>query len=531
MLTGTSIIGSNRGGKTGTTFHGVNPATGEALAPQYFSATPAEIDHAARLAHDAFAAYSRVSGQGRAAFLRSIADGLEAASAELIDRAHQETGLPVPRLTGEVSRTSNQLRLFASVVEEGSWLMARIDTADAARKTQPKPQISKLLRPQGPGAVVGASNFPLAFSVAGGDTASALAAGNPVIVKAHPAHPGTSELVAQVIENSIRACGLPGGTFSLLFDAGKEAGTSLVQHPLVKAVGFTGSLAAGRALMDLAAARPEPIPCFAEMSSTNPVFILPGALAARGAQIAAGLFPSFTLGAGQFCTKPGLVFLPDQATTAPFVTELRRLVSASTDFTMLTSGIANQYAKELEQHSARLNSQTRPAEASSSSFTTQAVLRETDAQSLLADSSLAGEIFGPTTLLIHHRQQEEMLRAAESLQGHLTATLLGTEEDIQNHQELISILERKVGRLLFNGYPTGVEVCHAMVHGGPYPASSDGRFTSVGSQAIYRFTRPICYQDFPEAALPEELKSNNPLGILRMINGQMTSEPIPASAS
>jgi len=526
MLKGTSILGSTRGSQTGATFHGVNPATGEQLQPIYFSATNEDVDKAATLAEQAFPSYSKLTGRERGAFLRKIADSLQAISEDLIQRAHQETALPIPRLQGEVARTANQLRLFADVVEEGSWVMARIDTADVERKPLPKPDIRSMLLPLGPVAVFGASNFPLAFSVAGGDTASALAAGNSVIVKAHPAHPATSELVGNVIRESVAACGFHEGVFSLLFDSGIQVGQKLVQHPLVKAVGFTGSLGAGRALMNLAAARPEPIPCYTEMSSTNPVFILPGALKQRE-KIAADLTASYTLGAGQFCTKPGLVFLPTQPESSNLVEDLRKRATDLPAFTMLTAGIAAQYQRGLTQrtqsdHARTIASSTQPQ----ASATTAATLFEADVEQILNDPSLSEEIFGPTTLLVHSSSREQMLKAAHALKGHLTATLIGTEEDLAANQDLIAILERKVGRVIFNGYPTGVEVCHAMVHGGPYPATSDGRSTSVGSQAIFRFSRPVCYQNLPQSALPEELKNTNSLGILRMVNGAMTHDGI-----
>ncbi len=540
MFKGTSILGSARGSQTGApnapslrggietgaAFYGVNPVTGEQLEPVYFSASNEEIDKAAALAEAAFSSYSKLTGRERGAFLRNIADGLQAITEDLVQRAHQETALPIPRLQGEVARTANQLRLFAEVVEEGSWVMARIDTADPERKPLPKPDIRSMLVPLGPVAVFGASNFPLAFSVAGGDTASALAAGNPVIVKAHPAHPGTSELAGNVIRESVAACGLHEGVFSLLFDSGIQVGQQLVQHPLVKAVGFTGSLAAGRALMDLAAARPEPIPCYTEMSSVNPVFILPGALR-QHEKIAADLTASYTLGAGQFCTKPGMVFLPTQAESSNLVEELRKRAADLAPFTMLTAGIAAQYQRGLKQRTESDHARAIAVSAQSeTSASTTAALLEADVEQVLNDPSLSEEIFGPTTLLVHSSTREQMLKAAQALKGHLTATLIGTEEDLAANRDLIAILERKVGRVIFNGYPTGVEVCHAMVHGGPYPATSDGRSTSVGSQAIFRFARPVCYQNLPQSALPEELKNSNSPGILRMINGVMTRDSI-----
>jgi len=530
-LTGVSLIGG-RNGEPGDGFSAVNPVTGEILEPKYAAASQAEIELAVRLAHDAFPSYAALPGGKKAEFLRSIASEIEGNAAEIVARAQLEAGLPKPRLDGELARTANQLRLFAEVVEEGSWVNARIDLPDAARKP-PKHDIRSMLKPLGPTVIFGASNFPLAFSVAGGDTASALAAGNPVIVKAHPAHPGTSELVGLAIRRSVQACGLPEGVFSLLFDAGIEVGTRLVRHPLIKAVGFTGSLAGGRALMDLAASRPDPIPCYAEMGSVNPVFILPGALKSRGADIAAGLHASFTLGSGQFCTKPGLVFLPRQEESRNFASDLSERVQKTPSQTMLTSGIAQRYRSAID---ARRSQDAAPVIAQSAASATavacaQPVLFSTDAAVFLKNEDLSEEVFGPTTLLIEYESHSQALEAAEHLEGHLTATLLGTEEDFAAHRDLIAILERKVGRLVLNGYPTGVEVCHAMVHGGPYPATSDGRSTSVGTQAIFRFARPVCYQNFSNSLLPEELKSANPLKIWRMVDGVMTRESVARAGS
>jgi alpha-ketoglutaric semialdehyde dehydrogenase len=526
MLSGVSIVGSENASSTGLEFSGVNPATGERLEPSYFSASMNDVEHAATLAEEAFSSYRALSGKERGSFLRAIADRIQTMSDALVERAHLETALPVARLQGEVMRTANQLRLFAEVVEEGSWTTPRIDTALPDRKPLPRPDIRSMLVPLGPVAVFGASNFPLAFSVAGGDTASALAAGNPVVVKAHPAHPGTSELVGNAIRESVRACGLHAGVFSLLFDSGIEIGTRLVQHPLMKAVGFTGSLAGGKALMQLAADRPEPIPCYTEMSSTNPVFVLPGALQ-QYEKIAADLTASYTLGAGQFCTKPGLVLVSSSEDAWSLVEELRKRAAAVPEFSMLTSGIAVQYRRGLEKRTVSEGVRVGfHAEGGHGGAATTAALLETEAADLLRDPALAEEIFGPTSLIVTCRDRGEMMEAAQALHGHLTATLLGTEDDLASHRDLIAILERKVGRVIFNGYPTGVEVCHAMVHGGPYPATSDGRSTSVGSMAIFRFARPVCYQGLPQSALPAELKNENPLGVLRMVNGAMSREAV-----
>ena len=344
-------------------------------------------------------------------------------------------------------------------------------------------------------------------------------------MKAHAAHPGTSELVGQMVRESVRECGLPEGVFSLLFGSGAQIGTALMKHPLVKAGGFTGSRAAGRVLMDVAAARPEPIPFYAEMSSTNPVFILPGALRERGENIAAGLHTSFTMGAGQFCTKPGMVFLPHGNDAASFTDKLRQLVAASTPFHLLTKSIHSSYDSALAGRktdtAVTLVAEAPKAGTRDAGFAVSSALFETDAATFLG-SDLDAEIFGPTTLLVRHSNRDQVLEIARSLEGHLTATIHGTEQDLRDFADLIAILENKVGRLVFNGFPTGVEVCHAMVHGGPYPSTSDGRSTSVGTQAIFRFTRPVCYQGFPDEALPEELKDSNPLGIWRMVDGQMT---------
>ena len=503
-ISGQSIIGFHSALNAGPSFRATNPRTGERLAPDFFSAGTAEVNLAADLAEKAFATYSQISGREKAKFLRTIAARIDGAVDELVERAEQETALPKPRLQSETGRTSGQLRLFAQVAEEGSWVMARIDRADAGSKP-PKPDLRSMLHPLGPVVVFGASNFPLAFSVAGGDTASALAAGNPVIVKAHPAHPGTSELVGQLMRESVRECGLPEGAFSLVFDSGTEVGAALVKHPLVKAVGFTGSINGGRALMDLAAARHEPIPVFAEMGSTNPVFILPGALRENGENISTGIYKSFTLGAGQFCTKPGIVFLPDNNDAATFVDKLKKSVLESGQFNMLTPGIRAAYQSATTRRKTGTRVKllaARPALGNDQEFCVDAALFEAEAESFLRNPELAAEVFGPTTLIVRHSTRAQVLELARNLGGHLTAAIHGTEADLHEFSDLIAILKNKVGRLVFNGFPTGVEVSHAMVHGGPYPATSDGRSTSVGSEAIFRFSRPVCYQGFPNPRCP-----------------------------
>jgi NADP-dependent aldehyde dehydrogenase len=416
--------------------------------------------------------------------------------------------------------------MFAGVVEEGSWVQARIDPALPDRQPLARPDIRSMLRALGPVAVFGASNFPLAFSVGGGDTASALAAGCPVIVKAHPAHPGTSELAAAIICESVIAKDLHPGVFSMLFDSGVAIGTALVKHPLIRAVAFTGSLRAGRALMDLAAARPDPIPCLTEMSSGNPVFILPGALRKGPAALAQSLFGSFTLGAGQFCTKPGIVLLRESTEGSEFLSELKALVEQSQPFTLLTQGIAKEYTRATAERAGQVTLSAQATAAGARGFSASAKIFTASSQEFLYETGrgekelgLANEIFGPDTLVVTGDQQDIKL-IAQGLDGHLTATIFGDEDDLTANRELIHILEQKAGRLIFNGYPTGVEVTHAMVHGGPYPSTSDPRFTSVGSLAIYRFARPVCFQNFPQTMLPPELQDSNPMGISRLRDGK-----------
>jgi NADP-dependent aldehyde dehydrogenase len=527
-LMGSSFIGSRRGALGGAAIQALSPAKGERIEPVYASASPAEVDEAVQLAARAFPVYAAMGGKAQSAFLRRIADGLDAMQQQLAERAHLETALPMTRTLGEVSRTTMQLRVFAALVEEGSWVDARIDTALPERKPLPRPSLRSMLRPLGPVVVFGPSNFPLAFSVAGVDTASALAAGCPVIVKAHSAHPGTSELAAEVIQRAVAEEGLPEGIFSLVYDAGFEAGAALVKHPLVEAVAFTGSLRAGRALMDMAAARPRPIPCFCEMASSNPVFVLPSALKAGADSLAQGLFNSFTLAGGQMCTKPGIVLVPKEAETTGFVPKLSSLVAEAQPFTLLTEGIARDYAR-LSGHRAKQAELTAQATTARGApgCTANAQLFTTTLEEFLKHPELSEEIFGPDTLLVRCASPDEYVRAAEALDGHLTATVLGTEEDLTAHRELLAVLEKKAGRLIFNGFPTGVEVAPAMVHGGPYPSTSDSRTTSVGTGAILRFARPVCFQNFPDAAMPEELQAANPLGILRMVDGAASREALP----
>ena len=524
-LSGLSFVAGNRISRGNSTFTARDAASGASLDPTYIAAGIEDVNEAATAAADSFRTFGKTSVAIRAALLRAIAAGLEACSKDLVARAAAESALPQqPRLEGELARTCGQFRLFATVIEEGSWQDARIDRAIPDRKPAPRPDLRSMLVPIGPVVVFGASNFPLAFSVAGGDTASALAAGNPVIVKAHSAHPGTSEIVAAVITDAIAQAGLPPGIFSMLYDDGFLIGQELVKHPAIEAVAFTGSERGGRALMDIAALRDRPIPCFCEMGSLNPVFVLPGALAEDPQSKAKGLYGSFTLGAGQMCTKPGMVFVPETEGEDAFRQELRALTAASSSFTMLTSGIADAYHRGVTERGELRISATAAPETSSPR--TSAVLYETSLHTLEGSPLLHEEIFGPSTLLVAWSDRKELLRAAEALEGHLTASVLGTAADLAANADLVAILEQKVGRLIFNGYPTGVEVASAMVHGGPYPATSDSRYTSVGSRAILRFVRLRCYQNFPQEALPEALRDDNPLGIYRLVDGLLTRDAV-----
>jgi alpha-ketoglutaric semialdehyde dehydrogenase len=523
-LHGKNFIGAQLSSGTGKTFSSISPLDSSRLPGSFYTAADGDADQGVELAEEAFKTYGKTSGEERAAFLERIGDEIMALGDELIKRAHLETGLPEARLTGERARTVGQLRLFAQVVREGSWVDARIDHAIPDRQPGPKPDLRRMLIPIGPVIVFGSSNFPLAFSVAGGDTASALATGNPVVVKVHSGHPGTSELVAGAINNALSARKLPAGIFSMVHGSGKIIGVRLVRHPLAQAVGFTGSRTAGRALFDAAAARSNPIPVFAEMSSLNPVFILPRALQESGAKIAEGLRGSMTLGVGQFCTKPGLVFGLNGHDLEQFEQVLTRSLEGVAPATMLHRGICESYHTGLDRASkvTGVSLLARSLAAADSAKTqAESVVLRTDAVNFRKHPELAEEVFGPFALVISAQSMSELVEVASGLEGQLTATVHGTAEDLGEAGELLRILERKAGRLIINGFPTGVEVCPAMNHGGPYPATTDVRFTSVGTAALYRFVRPVCYQDFPEALLPQELRDDNPLRLRRMVDGRI----------
>ncbi|HEX7647912.1 MAG TPA: aldehyde dehydrogenase (NADP(+)) [Noviherbaspirillum sp.] len=521
QITGENLIGATRLMGQGMPFRAWNPTEGCEIEPVFYSADQAEVGQACALAEAAFETYRNTTPAQRASLLEAIAENLAALGDTLIERAAMETGLPVARLQGERARTINQLKMFANLVLEGSWIDARVETAQPDRQPLPRPDLRMQSIPLGPVAVFGASNFPLAFSVAGGDTASALAAGCPVIVKAHPAHPGTSELAGRAIQAAVEQCRLPAGVFSLLTGTGNELGAALVSHPAIQAVGFTGSRQGGLALMALAAKRRQPIPVYAEMSSINPVFLFPAALAQRGADIARGFADSLTMGAGQFCTNPGIVFGISGDAFERFCAEAAKHISAKPAVTMLTRGIHEAYERgvgKLASHAQlALLSQ---GGAGGHCMGTPALFRTT-AKRFTAARELSEEVFGASSILIECSDLREMLDVVHHLEGQLTATMQIDAADYDSAKRLLPILERKVGRILVNGFPTGAEVSPAMVHGGPFPATSDGRSTSVGTAAIFRFVRPVCYQDMPQALLPNALRDGNPTNIWHRRNGEL----------
>jgi NADP-dependent aldehyde dehydrogenase len=520
-LTGNLLIGQHAVTGHREAIRAINPATGLPLEPAYFGGAGEHVEQACALASAAFDGYRATSLDARAEFLETIATEIEALGDELIDRAVAETGLPRPRIQGERGRTCQQLRLFARTVRAGEWLDVRVDNALPQRQPLPRPDLRQRQIPVGPVAVFGASNFPLAFSVAGGDTASALAAGCPVVVKAHSAHPGTSELVGRAVAGAVKKCALPDGVFSLLFGSGREVGIALVTDPRIKAVGFTGSRSGGIALCHAAQARPEPIPVYAEMSSINPVLLFSAALQSRAETLAQGFVASLTQGAGQFCTNPGLVIARQGAALDRFISAAAEIVRRSPAQTMLTPGIFSAYEAGVGSLVEHVHAQAAAVGlAGETPNQCQAHLFVSQAQDFLADPALQAEMFGAASLIVQCADDDEMRQVIEHLEGQLTATLQLDDADVQSARTLLPVLERKAGRLLVNGWPTGVEVCDAMVHGGPFPATSDPRTTSVGTAAIQRFLRPVCYQDFPDALLPAALQHGNPLQLRRLLDGQ-----------
>jgi alpha-ketoglutaric semialdehyde dehydrogenase len=520
VINGEMFIGSRAVKGSVGEVRGTSPETGEALEPAYAGATAEQLDEACRLAAAAFDPYRNAMPETRAAFLEAIAQNILDVGDALIERCVAESGLPRPRIEGERGRTVGQLRLFAQIVRDGRYLGVRIDPAMPDRKPLPRPDIRTRMIPLGPVAVFGASNFPLAFSVAGGDTASALAAGCPVVAKAHPAHPGTSELVGRAIRDAVAASGLPEGVFSLVFDSGHEIGQALVADPRIKAVGFTGSRRGGLALMKITQERREPIPVYAEMSSINPVILFAGALEQRGPQIAQAFVNSLMMGAGQFCTSPGLILGIEGDGLERFTQTAGEALRQAAPGTMLTPGIHRAYCEGVEALARHERVETVARGQAGHNYQGQAGLFSTGAEDFLSDERLREEVFGSSSLIVRCPDEPALAQVVESLEGQLTAALHVSEADYEDARRLLPVLERKVGRILLNGFGTGVEVGHAMVHGGPFPATSDGRSTSVGAMAIERFLRPVAYQDLPDALLPEELRDANPRHVDRLVDGR-----------
>jgi 2,5-dioxopentanoate dehydrogenase len=514
QLTGNLLIGQQSVHGTNGSIKAVNASTGAAIEPAFGGATLADLDRAAALAWAAFDVYRETSLEARAKFLETIAQNILDIGDDLIERCMMESGLPRPRLEGERGRTVGQLRMFAAVVRNGDFLDVRIDPAQPERK--PLPRVDLRLRQigLGPVAVFGASNFPLA---------SALAAGCPVIVKAHSAHPGTAELVGRAVQKAVKDCGMPEGTFSLLFDSGRDVGQGLVADNRIKAAGFTGSRGGGTALMKIAAARKEPIPVYAEMSSINPVLLFPNALKNRGEAIGKAFVASLVMGAGQFCTNPGLILAVDGPDLDKFIESASAALKETAAQTMLTPGICKAYVNAVAQAAdhADVKTAARGQEAKGDNQG-QSALFVTTAEAFRKNHALQEEIFGASSLVVRCPSLDAMIELIESLEGQLTSALHIDEADYADAKRVLPALERRTGRLLVNGFGTGVEVGHAMVHGGPFPSTADGRSTSVGSMAIYRFLRPVSYQDLPDALLPDALKTDNPLGLNRRMDGKLT---------
>ena len=525
MIDGALLIGGDTR-QAETRFTAVNPATGETLTPDFSSAGADAVAEACALADAAFPTFAATDPKTRAAFLERIADNIVGLGDDLIVRAMAESGLPRMRLEGERGRTVGQLKLFAGVVRQGDFLDATIDPAMPDRAPLPRPDLRRVNVAIGPVAVFGASNFPLAFSVAGGDTASALAAGCPVVVKGHPAHPGTGELVARAIAQAVKDSGLPAGVFSYLPGETNELGAALVRDPRIQAVGFTGSRGGGLALVRIAAEREEPIPVYAEMSSINPVVLFPAALAARGEALGKEFVASLTMGAGQFCTNPGLVLAIDGPDLDAFIASAAAAMTDAAPATMLTPGIHASFEQGVDALAGH-DAVTTVARGKVGDGVNQAVgaIFDTTAEAFLADRALSHEVFGSSSVVVRCRDMGEIARVIAGLEGQLTATLQMDAADEADAARLVPVIARRVGRILANGWPTGVEVAPAMVHGGPFPATSDGRTTSVGTLAIARYLRPVCFQNLSAALLPAALDDANPWGIARRLDGKREASP------
>ena len=526
-LHGKSIIAGQATSSDGPTFHSTNAATGEPIEPAIQEGTTALADAALKAADAVFDEFRSSPVEKRSALLEAIAANIEALGDELLQRANLETALPMARVTGERARTCGQARLFAQLIREGSWQEMRIDRALPDRQPMPKPDIRRYMVPLGPVVVFGASNFPLAISVAGTDTVSALGAGCPVVVKAHPGHAGTCELIASAIYKALEHTGFPASVFSLVHGKGNDIGLALVRHPLTCAVAFTGSLRGGRALFDAASSRPNPIPFYGELGSINPVFLLPGALKQRGAQLAEAFVGSLTMGVGQFCTNPGVVFGVKSPELGEWVDKTGALVKAWQPASMLHPGIAGSFDHGVERLEKTKGLEVAAkSEAKPAPYQAHAVLMTTDLETFEKDESLREEVFGPVSVLAQAQTKEDLERIAQTFDGQLTASIHGTPDDLREHARLVQILERKAGRIIFNGFGTGIEVCPSMHHGGPYPAATHSFFTSIGTAAIYRFVRPVCYQGFPDDCLPGPLQNKNAAGSWRMVDGKMTQEDV-----
>lgn len=515
-------------GQAGT-YQAVDPATGRKLEPALSKATPEQVEQAVKAAAAAAVEFKRAPLSQRAEFLRACAEEIMALGESLVKRAMAETGLPQARIEGERARTCGQLNMFADVVLAGDFLDVRIDTALPDRQPLPRPDLRYMNQPIGPVVVFGASNFPLAFSVAGGDTASAFAAGCPVLVKGHSSHPGTSELVAQALAKAARKTAMPSAVFSLLMGSGREVGSALVTAPEVKAVGFTGSFTGGMTLVRLANDRPEPIPVFTEMGSLNPVVLLPRRLEEDAEQVAEAFVTSLNMGVGQFCTNPGLVLGIEGPALERFVAATSKALAQQPAGVMLNEGIQQAYNSGVAAICGQpgvAKQAVGESDEGKPGYCGQATLMTVAAADFISNPELTEEMFGPASLLIKCRDLAELQNAVATLRGQLTGTIQTAPGEMSDYEELIEIMSQRVGRLLVNGFPTGVEVCHAMVHGGPFPAASDVRFTSVGSAAIYRFLRPLCLQNYPAEDLPEPLQNENPLAIWRLVNGQRTKDKI-----
>ncbi|OOG71763.1 aldehyde dehydrogenase (NADP(+)) [Flavobacterium sp. A45] len=527
MITGKNYIGSQLKGNGDKNYKTFNPQLNIENPWEFTEATQEEIEEAVTLADQAFKIYRNCSGQEKAAFLNAIADEILALGDELLETYCTESGYPRGRAEGERGRTIFQLRSFAEMLNEGSWVEATIDTAVAERQPLPKEDLRKMLIPLGPVVVFGSSNFPFAFSTAGGDTASALAAGCPVIVKSHSMHIGTGEMVASAVIKAAKKTNMPEGVFSNLIGSGVVLGTSLVKHPLVKAVGFTGSIKGGRALFDLASQRPEPIPVFAEMGSINPVVILPKALANESKKWAATYAGSITLGTGQFCTNPGLLLAIKGENLNNFKVQLAEEIEKIAPSCMLHPSIKADFVngKEMLQSQIGVKIVAEYKGEIAPNYASQTILT-VDGKTFLENPTLSHEVFGPFSILVQCDDEAQLVSIINQLDGQLTGTIISEDSEIGNYTNVIASLQNRVGRLIFNGVPTGVEVCPSMIHGGPYPASSDSRFTAVGIHAVKRWVRPFSFQNWPDKLLPLELQNENPLGISRSVNTIQTSLPI-----